>query len=376
VNRHASFVHYACKLMDRTSRKTVNWRMPKTIGLGVIGCGSIAYWVHLRIAKQVRGAALIAASDPDPEARKRAERLARIPVHERTEDLLSRKDIDAVIISGPTHLHAPLVIAACDAGKHVYLEKPIAASIADGARVVDAAARAGVTVMLGFNRRFHPLYEQARQLIQEGRLGEVRAVQTTFCEPAAPDAMPEWKRHRETGGGVVLDLASHHIDLLRWFLSDEVATVEASINSELTDHDSARLELTMRGGAHVQSWFSCRTALSDWFEFAGERATLRVDRHRPRISLRVPRRLGYGVRTARILPPAAVAAWWLRRAVRPSKEPSYSRALAAFVGVLNGEALPVPGVIDGMRALEVVDAAEESARRATPVDLPGSRLPG
>src|SRR6478672_2833464 len=134
--------------MDRTSRKTVNWRMPKTIGLGVIGCGSIAYWVHLRIARQVRGAALIAASDPDPEARRRAERLARVPVHERAEDLLSRKDIDAVIISGPTHLHAPLVIAACDAGKHVYLEKPIAASTADGARVVDAAARAGVTVML------------------------------------------------------------------------------------------------------------------------------------------------------------------------------------------------------------------------------------
>ena len=343
----------------------------RVIRLGVIGCGSIAYWVHLRIAKHVRGASLIAAADPDPEARKRAERLARIPVHERTEDLLSRKDVDAVIVSGPTHLHAQLVIAACEAGKHVYLEKPIASSTTDGARVVDAAAHAGVTVMLGFNRRFHPLYEQARQLIQEGRLGDVRAVQTTFCEPAAPEAMPEWKRRRATGGGVLLDLASHHVDLLRWFLSDEVATVDASIDSDLTDHDSARLQLTMRGGAQVQSWFSSRTALSDWFEFAGERATLRVDRHRPRISLRVPRRLGYGVRTARVAPSAAVAAWWLKRAVRPSKEPSYARALSAFVGVLNGEALPVPGVVDGMRALEVVEAAEESARRGTPVDLPG-----
>ena len=340
-----------------------------TIGLGVIGCGSIAYWVHLRIARHLRGAALIAAADPDPEARKRAERLAGIPVHERTEDLLSRTDVDAVIVSGPTHLHAQLVIAACEAGKHVYLEKPIASSTADGARVVDAAARAGATVMLGFNRRFHPLYEQARQLIHDGRLGRIHAVQTTFCEPALPDAMPEWKRRRATGGGVLLDLASHHIDLLRWFLSDEVATVDASIDSDLTDHDSARLQLTMRGGAQVQSWFSCRTALSDWFEFAGERATLRVDRHWPRVSLRVPRRLGYGVRTARLAPPAAVAAWWLKRAVRPSTEPSYGGALAAFVGVLNGEALPVPGLIDGMRALEVVEAAEESARRGTMVDV-------
>jgi myo-inositol 2-dehydrogenase/D-chiro-inositol 1-dehydrogenase len=339
------------------------------IGLGVIGCGSIAYWVHLHIAQHLRGAALVAAADPDPDARKRAERLAGIPVHARTEELLARDDIDAVIVSGPTHLHAELVIAACAAGKHVYLEKPIAASTADGTRIVDAAARAGVTVMLGFNRRFHPLFEQTRRLLHDGRLGRIRSVQTTFCEPALPDAMPEWKRRRATGGGVLLDLASHHIDLLRWFLADEVATVEASIDSELTEHDSARLQLTMLGGAHVQSWFSCRTAVSDWFEFAGERGTLRVDRHRPRVSLRVPRRLGYGVRTARVAPPAAVAAWWLERLMRPSREPSYRRALAAFVSELRGEARAAPGLVDGMRALEVVEAAEESARRGTLVDV-------
>lgn len=341
------------------------------IGLGVIGCGSIAYWVHLRIAQRLRGAALVVAADPDPEARKRAERLTGIPVHARTEDLLSRADVDAVIVSGPTNLHAELVIAACSAGKHVYLEKPLASSTAEGARVVEAAERAGVTVALGFNRRFHPLYEQARQLIHDGRLGRVRAVQTTFCEPVLPDAMPEWKRRRATGGGVLLDLASHHIDLLRWFLADEVATVDASLESEQSEQDSARLQLSMRGGVAVQSRFSCRSALSDALEFAGERATLRVDRHRPRLSLRVPRRFGYGVRTARMAPPAAVAAWWLERLVRPSREPSYRRALAAFVGALHGEASAVPGLTDGMRALEVVEAAEESARRGAPVDLPG-----
>jgi predicted dehydrogenase len=290
-------------------------------------------------------------------------------VYARNEELLARNDVDAVIVSGPTHLHAELVIAACAAGKHVYLEKPIASSTTDGARVVDAAERAGVTVMLGFNRRFHPLYEQARELIHDGRLGRIHAVQTTFCELAAPDTMPEWKRSRATGGGVLLDLASHHIDLLRWFLSDEVATVSASIDSELTEHDSARLQLTMRGGAQVQSWFSCRTAVSDWFEFAGEQGTLRVDRHRPRVSLRVPRRLGYGVRTARLAPPPDVAAWWLKRMVRPSQEPSYRRALAAFVSGLRGQSPAVPGLVDGMRALEVVEAAEESARRGAVVDM-------
>jgi myo-inositol 2-dehydrogenase/D-chiro-inositol 1-dehydrogenase len=340
------------------------------IGLGVIGCGSIAYWVHLRIAQRVRGAALVAAADPDPAARKRAERLTRKHVYERTEELLARDDVDAVIVTGPTHLHAELVVAACAAGKHVYLEKPIASSISDGARIVDAAARAGVTVALGFNRRFHPLCAQARQLIRDGRLGRIHAVQTTFCELAQPETMPEWKRRRLTGGGVVLDLASHHIDLLRWFLDDEVATVEASIDSDLTEHDSARIQLTMRGGTQVQSWFSCRTAVSDWLEFAGEKGTLRLDRHRPRLSLRVPRRLGYGVRTARLAPPPNAAAWWLKRMVRPSQEPSYRNALTAFVNELRGEARTTPDVADGMRALEVVAAAEESAQRGTIVDVP------
>lgn len=168
---------------------------------------------------------------------------------------------------------------------------------------------------------------------------------------------------------MLLDLASHHIDLMRWFLDDEVATVDASIESRLSEHDCARVQMSMHGGAHVQSWYSCRTSTSDWLEFAGERGTLRVDRHRRGVSLRVPRRFGYGVTSARIVPPAAVAASRLVRMLRPSNDPSYRNALNAFVSILRGEARSMAGLIDGMRALEVVEAAEESARSATVVDL-------
>lgn len=339
------------------------------IGLGVIGCGTIAYWSHLRIARGLRGARLVAAADPDPAARARAERLAKIPVHESTEELLARPGIDAVIVSGPTHLHADLVISACEAGKHVYVEEPLASSTADGSRVIEAAGRTGVTVSMGFNRRFHPLFEQARQMLVDGRIGTVRAVQTTFCEPAAAGAMPEWKRRRATGGGVLLDLASHHIDLMRWFLDDEIASVHATLQSEITDQDSAQVELSMRGGVEVQSWFSCRSALSDWIEFAGERGTLRVDRHRPRLSLRVSRRFGYGVRSVPVPPTAAVAAWWGERVMRPSADPSYRRSLAAFVGLLRGEAV-MPTLVDGMRALAIIEAAEESDRSGASVAVP------
>ena len=77
-------------------------------------------------------------------------------------------------------------------------------------------------------------------MLREGCIGNVRAVQSTFCEPSTPEAMPAWKRNRATGGGVLLDLASHHIDLTRWFLSDEVVSATAWIGSAQTDQDSVR----------------------------------------------------------------------------------------------------------------------------------------
>ena len=344
---------------------------PEMIRLGVIGCGAIAYWKHLRNAGRLRSAALVSVADPDRAARERAEKLTGVPALSSAEELLARGDVDAVIVSVPPHLHAEVVIAACEAGKHVYVEKPLAASVAEGTRIVDAARRARVTVMVGINRRYHPLSEQARKLLGAGRIGHMQAVQTIFCEPERPEAMPAWKRQRASGGGVLLDLASHHIDLLRWFLDDEVAAVYASLDSSRSDQDSARLELVMRRGVRVQSFFSCRAATSEAFEFAGEEGILRLDRHRRHVSLRVPRRFGYGVRTAPVMPSASVGALWMKRLARPSADPSYRRALTAFVGVLRGEVFQVPGLVDGMRALEVVEAAEESARCRAPVVMDG-----
>jgi predicted dehydrogenase len=227
----------------------------KKTGLGIIGCGNIAYWSHLRIAQNLDGAELVAACDPDPAARERAQELTGAQVHAGSDELLTRSDVDAVIISGPTHLHADLAIAACRARKHIYLEKPLATSVVEGERVAAAARESGVTFMMGFNRRYHPAFEQARQILQAGKLGRIRAIQSTFCEPSLPDSMPAWKRKRETGGGVLLDLASHHVDLVRWYTGQEAARVNASVASAMTDHDSARLELTLGDGTEVQGWF-------------------------------------------------------------------------------------------------------------------------
>lgn len=338
----------------------------REVRFGVIGCGVIAYWTHLRELRHLAGARLVAAADPDPAARAKAGRLTGIPVHEDAAELLQRADVDAVVICAPTHLHAELGIAAAQAGKHFYLEKPVAANRADGQRLASAVCDAGVAVAIGFNRRCHPLHLQAREIIAGGSLGAVRAVLTTFCEPVALDAMPGWKRRRSSGGGVLLDLASHHCDLLRWFLQDEAAWVEARIHSRTTEGDEAWMNLTMRGGVEAHGYFSFLAGRTDFLEFIGERGTLRVDRHRAGLSLRVARRFGYGVRSRPILPKRDALAWRMVRMARPSYEPSYRRALADFVRVIQGGRLQGASLEDGLRSLDMVLAAEESARTLRP----------
>jgi len=98
----------------------------RPVRFGVVGCGVIAYWTHLRELRRMKGATLVAAADPDPEARRRAHRLSGVPVHERAEDLVARPDVDAVLVGAPPALHADLAVAVASAGKHLYLEKPIA----------------------------------------------------------------------------------------------------------------------------------------------------------------------------------------------------------------------------------------------------------
>ncbi|MBK9166296.1 MAG: Gfo/Idh/MocA family oxidoreductase [Bryobacterales bacterium] len=334
------------------------------VRFGVIGCGVIAYWSHLRELPHVPGARLAAAADPDPAARQNASLLTRIAVHADPGELLARSDIDAVIISAPTHLHASLAVAAAQAGKHVYVEKPLAITAAEAAQAAGAVRGAGVAGAVGFNRRCHPLFEQARAMLDSGVIGPVHAVQSSFCEPIAEEAMPRWKRTRATGGGVLLDLASHHIDLLRWFFRDEIAGVHARLASRRTEHDHAWLDVTLRGGIEARGFFSFQAARADFLEFYGERGVLRVDRHRPRLSLRTSRRLGYGVRSAMVAPSRDVAAWWLRRLTRPSWEPSYRRALAAFVEMISGAPPRLALLDDGLRNVEAILAAEAAARPA------------
>lgn len=334
------------------------------VGIGLVGCGAIAQYAYLRLLPRMRGAILVAVADPDPEARTRARAIAGVPVHERAGELLARNDLEAVIISAPTRLHAELARSAARAGKHLFVEKPLATTMEDARSVVAEATRADVHGAVGFNRRFHPLYRQARAILARGTIGRVRTVVTAFCEPMATKPSSGWRVTRAGGGGVLLDLASHHLDLIRWFLDDEIAEVSATVTSMATEEDSARLRLLLCSGIEVVGAFSYRSGFADFLEFVGERGSLRVDRHRPTLELRKIRRRGYGIRRARVVPDPEVIGWRATRMVRRVREPSYGRSLGAFVELVRGRQVgSLATLSDGLRNIEIIVAAEASARQ-------------
>ena len=331
------------------------------VRVGLIGCGRIGGAVHLRVLHRMPAATLAAVADPSPAARADAARIAGADVTADPMELLGRRDIDAVVICAPSDRHSQLAIAAARAGKAVYLEKPLALSVADGRAAVAALAATGRPAAIGFNHRFHPLHQRARALLRDGAIGPVRHVVTSFCEPTAPDVMPAWKRRFETGGGVLLDLGSHQVDLAGWFLGEEVAEATATLRSEVSEHDTAELRLELGGGVAVDAFLSFRAGRCDWWRFAGERGTLVVDRYASRLELTTT---ASGGAVRRVRWPRAPRPWQARKALRPGWEPSYRRALRAFVAAAGGAPVELPSPEDGLRSLEAILAAEASASRA------------
>ena len=343
-----------------------------TVRIGVLGCGGIACAAHLPSLARVPNARVVAVADDDPASLAAAHALvpaARALAH--YTDVLDLPDVDAVVIALPPALHAEAAVAALQRGRHVYVEKPLATNLADARRVLAArSAAAGRPVaMMGFNYRWSPLIREARTRIIAGEIGQLLALRTVFST-AARD-VPRWKQHRGRGGGVLLDLAVHHIDLARFLTGAEVATVSTELRSLRTEHDTALLQLAFTNGVMMQSLFSLSAVDEDRLDAYGTSAKLSIDRYRSlRVEL-VPAAAGgaIGFSFSRFLAEIAALPYAVRKRGAPLDDPSFPAALGAFVRAVEDRSPVTPDVFDGLQALAVIEAAESSARtgRVVPV---------
>lgn len=192
--------------------------MSKFLGVAIIGCGMIGQ----KRARALGSAQLVACADVVIERAQALAATARAFL--ATADyqmVLARGDVDIVIVATPNNLLAPITQAALDAGKHVLVEKPAALNVRELDLVMATAQQSGRLVRVGFNHRYHPALQKARELFEAEALGELMFVRGRYGHGGRPGYENEWRADPKlSGGGELIDQGVHLIDLARWFLGD------------------------------------------------------------------------------------------------------------------------------------------------------------
>jgi predicted dehydrogenase len=185
-----------------------------TIKVGMIGAGAIAD-DHCGAINRYAGAAVAAVAEINPERRDALQKKHSIAkTYEKWQDLVADPDLDAVAIALPNALHAPVSLAALQAGKHVLLDKPFALSYAEAKQVVDTAKRSKKVLMLGMNQRYRQDSQSLKAIVDRGELGEIYHTKAFWYRRAGSPKFGTWFVNKQlSGGGCMLDIGVHFLDL-------------------------------------------------------------------------------------------------------------------------------------------------------------------
>jgi UDP-N-acetylglucosamine 3-dehydrogenase len=242
-----------------------------TIKIGIIGAGSIVRHRHLPETQENEYAEVGAVCDVVEERAKEMAAKYNCKAYTDYKDLIADKDLDAVIVAATNTTHAEMTIAALEAGKHVLCEKPMATNLQDAQKMIDAAEKTGMKLMIAQNQRLEAANQKAKEIIQSGKLGKVLTFRSVFghpgCEYWAIDGESTWFFKKSiTAMGCLGDLAIHKLDLLHWILEDDYVELCAFADTlsktypdgELIDvEDNATVILRTKKGATgtvIVSW--------------------------------------------------------------------------------------------------------------------------
>ncbi len=332
--------------------------MNARLSVGIISAAHVHADTYADLLREMPDVELLGLSDPDPKRGREFADLHSIRFVGDRVALLALHP-DAVVVTSENARHRADVEAAAAAGAHVLCEKPLATTVADARAIVDSCARAGVRLMTAFPMRFSPAMARVAASLALGEIGPVRAV--SAVNQGQIPTRRAWFGDRElAGGGAITDHTVHVLDLLRWLLHGEPVEVWATSNHILhagrTDVETGAI-VTVTFSDETIASIDCSWSRPDnyptWgglgFEMVGERGVLDVDAFRQRFSIIDAR------------DPGPTWAFWGSDADR--------LMLRGFLGsVRAGTPPPVSGE-DGLRAVEVVQAAYRSLEVGGPVKL-------
>ena len=273
------------------------------------------------------------------------------------EQLLQDPDIDAVYIPLPNHLHYEWTIKAIEAGKHVLCEKPLALNAEEAERMVRAAKEAGVLLAEAFMYRYHPRYNQIKEIIDSGQIGEVRGIRSAFTFNNAND-LNNVRYQKEWGGGAIYDVGCYPITAARLLLGKEpkAVTVQAQFSERHGDVDMMAAGLIeFEGGVSLQFDCAMWSAFRNPLEVLGSEGIIEVP-------------------SAFITPTEESSHFYIIKGDEKNKVTvpflnQYSLQADAFAeAVLQGKPLPFDAT-DAVYNMKIIDAAIASAREKTRVEL-------
>jgi predicted dehydrogenase len=336
------------------------------IRLGIIGSGFMGRTNAETITKYLPDARLIGVAGGS-----RAPQLAAdygVECDRDVEALVNRKNIDAVFISTPHSQHAEHAIAAATTGKHILLDKPMAASVEECDRILDATRRNNVNLMIMFGQRFRLVNREAYRLIQERAIGRIRAISTYALNSGGLASLPAWQSLPENLG-TFFGHGIHNIDQVRWFTGDEASSVSACVERDETSGNevSTMAVLSLRNGGMANVWVSW-TIPSPNFPHSGFSARVAGDKGILELDAYGTLRLGRDGSWEVIAQQAAID-FRGKGMLDPVRMEAYAAQAREFVASIRERRPPSVTGEDGRAAVEIALAAYQSAKERRTVIL-------
>lgn len=235
----------------------------KVLSAAVIGAGFGRFHIHGLLAEPQRFT-LKAVCDANVAAMQAVCNEMSLPKGCTTTTdyttILNDPSIDAVFLSLPHHLHEGVAVEAARAGKHIMLDKPIARTLDEADRIIDAAHANNVTLMIAHQMRFYPPFRKLHAMITHKSLGRTIYAETRHYQNFNPSATSNWRRKASVGGGCVIGSGVHNIDMMRWFFGEPSEVFAMGVNDVARLDAEAAASIAFRFASGLVVNFTCNWA--------------------------------------------------------------------------------------------------------------------
>ncbi len=336
-------------------------------GVAILGYGYMGS-MHLDAFRLIDETPVIGVWGRDPSSAKEFAKKHGIRPYGSLDALLKDEEVAIVDVCTPSDTHAGLSVRALEAGKHVLVEKPLALSLRDADRMIEAAEKTNLKLMVAHVLRFFSDYMRMKELVDKGTIGDI-AIARAFRGGSLPPWNLSWFADINRSGGAVVDLSIHDVDFLIWCFKQPVSRVYAKAehltHKDMTSHDFTLINMRFDGGgiAFIEGSFALpkQFPFTMRMELSGTKGMVQLDNQTP-----TPIKLYSGSGTQAFAP--EVLHW--KPTLHPLPLDPFYREIRHFVDCVIDDKRPLTDAAESRKSLEVCLAALRSAKEGAPIKLP------